>query len=71
MVSLTAIPANLCITHILNTTTTQHFTLFYPEEENLGISVILITLNSALIMVVFLQFAVAQTRRLKELWQQH
>ena len=68
MVSLSAIPANLCIAYVLNTTTTQHFTLFDPEEENLGISVILILLNSALIMIVFLQFAVAQARKLKIFW---
>ena len=71
MVSLSAVPANLCIAHILNTSTTQHFTLFNPEEEDLGITIILILLNSALIMVVFLQFAVAQTRKLKKLWQQY
>ena len=66
MVSLSAVPANLCIVYILNTTTPQNFTLFDPEEENLGISVILILLNSALIMIVFLQFAVAQACKLKK-----
>ena len=71
MVSLSAVPANLCIAYILNTTTTQHFTLFGKEEENLGISVILILLNSALIMIVFVKFAVAQARKLKKFRQQY
>ena len=67
MLSLSIIPANLCIAYILDTTSTQHSILFDMKEEKLGISVILITLNSAVIIIIMLRIARAQVRKLQQL----
>ena len=71
MVSLSVIPANLCIAYIFDTIATQHFTLFDVKEEKLGISAILIVLNSAVIVIVMLRYARAQASKLRQLCQQH
>ena len=67
MVSLSVIPANLCIGYILDTITTQHYSLFEKKVEKLGISVILIVLNSAVVVIVMLQCARVKVRKLKQL----
>ena len=71
MVSLSVIPANLCIAYILDKIATQQLTLVDVKEEKLAISVILIILNSAVIIIVLLQYARAQVRKWRQLCQQH
>ena len=67
MVSLSVIPANLCIGYILDTITTQSYNLFDKKVEKLGISVILIVLNSAVVVIVMLQCTRVQVGKLKQL----
>ena len=71
MISLSVIPANLCIAYILHTIATQRFSIFDVKEEKLGISVILILLNSALVIIVILRYMRTQIRKMKQLWGKH
>ena len=56
MISLSVIPANLCIAYILHTMATQRFSIFAEKDEKLGLNVVLILLNSAVVIVVMLQY---------------
>ena len=67
MVSLAVIPANLCIAYILDTIATPHYTIFDEKHEKLGISVILVVLNSSVILIVMMRFFKAQLHKLKQL----
>ena len=71
MVSLSVIPANLCIAYILDTMASQHFSIFDEREEKLGIGVILILLNSTVILIVTLSCIRGLIRKVTQLWRQH
>ena len=71
MTSLSVIPANLCIAYILYTIASQHFSIFSKEEEKLGISVILILLNSTVVAIVILRYMRTQIRKMKQLCRKH
>ena len=71
MISLSVIPANLCIAYILHTIATQRFSIFDVKEEKLGISVILILLNSAVVIIVILRYMRTQIKKMRQLCQRH
>ena len=71
MISLSVIPANLCIAYILHTIATQRFSIFDVKEEKLGISVILILLNSAVVIIVILRYMRTQIKKMRQLCKRH
>ena len=71
MASLAVIPANLCIAYILHTTATQRFSIFDVKEEKLGISVILILLNSAVVIIVVVRYLRTQIKKMRQLCRKH
>ena len=67
MVSLSVIPANLCIGYILDTIITQHYSLFEKKVEKMGVNVIIIVMNSAVVVIVVLQYARVQFCKFRQL----